>query len=313
MSLPLNILFVFLIDIVAFINDPMPFCEFPPYRYALTCSPSTFRAVTISDELVQELKAAMDEGEEAPPPEHTLNQAPHTQRKASRTLRAVVAAIRKLDGMKSLPKPTDMVPLVGWLNVPVPCRVATVTSALHDVPAVDGTPDAVAINPGSDAAGIDGVRTAAIESASSTFEAVPAMTVRNNDADQQRAWADAFDMWEQEADAALRGTADVRPTEVQPMTSALHDVPAVDGTPDAVAINPGWDAAGIVDVAGDDGVGTTAIASASAATEAAPATAVRNNDADQQRAWADAFDMWEQETDAALRDTTGRRPPEGHS
>ena len=83
---------------------------------------------------MRELSAVSDAGQSGPLAENTLHQPQHTQRKTSRTLRAVVAAIREVQGMQALPDPADLVPLVGWLRIPVPVRLPGEVRSVHGAP-----------------------------------------------------------------------------------------------------------------------------------------------------------------------------------
>ena len=201
--------------------------------YALTCSASSFRTILVSDALVRELSITpRDESGYVNVPTERPILVPHNARKIDPAIQSVVAAVQDMmardvnhDGSDQAGQgPTsthqgpiravrtdELVPIVGWLNVPVP---------IHDTagPSNNRLEDATAptvhtlhtAGPGEDDPWIgpadDGV-------------CGPARTATR---DEQRAWVDALDAWEEETAATLQASLD-RTAGQRPAPDAGND------------------------------------------------------------------------------------------
>jgi hypothetical protein len=150
--------------------------------YALTCSSSSFRTVIITDELAQSLMHENVDrcGNYEVPMERVLH-LPKNGRRKDPAVRSLVAAIQEVQAREALFDEKNIlpfethVPLVGWLNIPIP---------LADTIGDDGGGD-------GDGDGDPSVEAAVLHATGQVGKT------------EQQAWVDAFDTWEEETAAAV--------------------------------------------------------------------------------------------------------------
>jgi hypothetical protein len=242
----------------------------------------------MSDDLVQELIVAIDAGDSGPSIENTLHH--HTHRKASRTLRAVVAAIREVQGMQGMPNPGDLVPLVGWLNIPVPVRGAS-NEAYREHAGFGAGAGA-----GADADAGVGVGVDADTSVGTVDARALGATSADDDVDDggrhrilRRYAYGGAPSWERGPAGGGEPTGATAPCHTKQHVQ-------VSG---AIAKET---------LAGATFESAFELLESPTRDEQPPTPA----DVNQQRAWADALDAWEKETEAAVvRDSTASKPPSG--